>query len=151
MVSGILTTTVPEPGIPGTEQIISGLRAWQSVAGDWNGDGKTEISVYKDGMWYLDTDGSGTWNAGDRANNFGASGWVSSAGDWNGDGKIEIGVTNGQHGILTPTGMVPGIMVLTMHILSEHPGGLRLQANGVKKTIIIPVFCNIVFFYLIFY
>ena len=55
-------------------------------------------------MWYLDTDGSGTWNAGDMANNFGASGWVSSAGDWNGDGKIEIGVTNGQQWYLDSNG-----------------------------------------------
>ena len=52
----------------------------------------TRVGVYKDGTWYLDMDGSGTWNAGDRANNFGAPGWTSVPGDWNGDGKTEISV-----------------------------------------------------------
>ena len=52
----------------------------------------TKIGVYQDGMWYLDNDGSVTWNTGDRANGFGAIGWTPVLGDWNGDNKIEIGV-----------------------------------------------------------
>ncbi len=52
----------------------------------------TKIGIYKDGAWYLDNDGSGTWNAGDRANLFGAAGWTSVLGDWNSDGKSEIGI-----------------------------------------------------------
>jgi hypothetical protein len=51
-----------------------------------------KIGVYNNGVWYLDNDGSGTWNAGDRANSFGATGWTSVVGDWNGDNKAEIGV-----------------------------------------------------------
>ena len=53
---------------------------------------RQKIGVYQNGVWYIDTDGSGTWNTGDRANNFGANGWTSKTGDWNGDGKTEIGV-----------------------------------------------------------
>ena len=30
-------------------------------------------------MWYLDNDGSGTWNAGNRANMFGTGGWIPVA------------------------------------------------------------------------
>jgi hypothetical protein len=51
-----------------------------------------KIGVFQNGAWYLDNDGSGTWNTGDRANQFGASGWMSMLGDWNGDGKSEIGI-----------------------------------------------------------
>ena len=52
-----------------------------------------KIGVYKDGTWYLDSDGSGTWNAGDRANSFGSLGWTSVLGDWNGDATgTKIGV-----------------------------------------------------------
>ncbi len=53
---------------------------------------QTRVGIYKNGMWYLDNDGSGTWNAGDRATTFGAAGWTSILGDWNGDGKTEVGV-----------------------------------------------------------
>ncbi len=50
------------------------------------------IGIYQNGIWYLDNDGSGTWNTGDRANVFGSAGWTSVLGDWNGDGKTEIGI-----------------------------------------------------------
>ena len=46
----------------------------------------TNIGIYQNGVWYRDNDGSGTWNAGDQANVFGALGWTSVLGDWNGDG-----------------------------------------------------------------
>ena len=51
-----------------------------------------QTGIYQDGIWYLDLDGSGTWNAGDRVDTFGASGWTPVLGDWNGDGKTETGV-----------------------------------------------------------
>jgi hypothetical protein len=54
--------------------------------------GSSKVGLYKDGMWYLDNDGSGTWNAGDRANMFGAPGWTPVLGDWNGEGSTKIGI-----------------------------------------------------------
>jgi hypothetical protein len=68
------------------------LSGWTPIVGDWNGLGKTEIGVYKDGVWYLDTNGDGVFNAGDSVYSFGLPGWSSILGDWNGDGKTEIGV-----------------------------------------------------------
>ena len=65
------------------------------VVGDWNGDGRTEIGVKRGNLWYLDYDGSGTWNAGDRTYNFGLTSDQPVAGDWNGDGRTEIGVKRG--------------------------------------------------------
>ena len=44
------------------------------VAGDWNGDGKTEIGMYKNGTWWLDTNEDGTLDAGDAVLSFGFSG-----------------------------------------------------------------------------
>ena len=53
-----------------------------------------KIGIYQNGVWYRDNDGSGTWNAGDQANVFGALGWTSVLGDWNGDGITEEGIYN---------------------------------------------------------
>ena len=36
----------------------------------------TKIGVYQNGIWYIDNDGSGTWNADDKAYSFGAPGWT---------------------------------------------------------------------------
>ena len=56
-----------------------------------------KIGVYKDGVWYTDRNGNGTWDVVIDGNyNFGGSGWTPITGDWNGDGKVDIGVTNGQ-------------------------------------------------------
>jgi hypothetical protein len=52
------------------------------------------IGVYRDGTWYLDTDGSGTWNTGDTCASFGPAGWTAVPGDWNGDNKTEPGAYN---------------------------------------------------------
>lgn len=65
------------------------------VAGDWNGDGKSEAGFYKNGLWYLDGNGNGVWEPGtDKLYGFG---WndacvVPVTGDWNGDGRTKVGV-----------------------------------------------------------
>ena len=73
-----------------------GLVGEVPVAGDWNGDGITEIGVYLDGIWYLDANRSWEWE-GDQVDTYGVfgiglTGEVPVAGDWNGDGITEIGV-----------------------------------------------------------
>ena len=63
------------------------------VVGDWNGSGTTKIGVFRNGMWYLDTNGNNTWNAGvDAAIPFGMAGDIPVVGDWNGSGTTKIGV-----------------------------------------------------------
>ncbi|MFH1413702.1 MAG: hypothetical protein ABIG56_02535, partial [Candidatus Omnitrophota bacterium] len=63
-------------------------------AGDWNGDGLSEIGVYRPSAnkFYLDT-GDGRWQTGvDIASGtFGMAGDVPIIGDWNGDSRDEIG------------------------------------------------------------
>ena len=64
------------------------------VAGDWNGDGKDKIGVFRPdtGVFYLDYNGNRTLDSGDITTSFGMKGDEPVAGDWNGDGKDEIGV-----------------------------------------------------------
>jgi|GEM_PF-2766679 len=64
------------------------------VVGDWDGNGRDEVGVYRQGQWYFDMDGNGTWNPAIDAfkQAFGAPSDLPVAGDWNGDGKDEIGV-----------------------------------------------------------
>ena len=69
-----------------------GATGWTQLVGDWNGDGKSEIGIYKDAVWYLDYGGSGVIDANTRYYQFGAAGWTPVIGDWNGDKKDEIGV-----------------------------------------------------------
>jgi hypothetical protein len=62
------------------------------VTGDWNGDGVTEIGLFRNGNWFLDN-GDGTWNSLDDSSfRFGRAGDVPVTGDWNGDGVTEIGL-----------------------------------------------------------
>lgn len=64
-----------------------------AVTGDWNGDGITEIGVYRNGSWYLDMDGDGRWDeTKDKLVQGRAGGYLPVVGDWNGDGIDNIGV-----------------------------------------------------------
>lgn len=60
------------------------------VVGDWNGDGKATIGVYRNGTFYLRN--SNTVGYADVTFPFGQSGDQPVAGDWNGDGTDTIGV-----------------------------------------------------------
>lgn len=42
-----------------------GVATDQQVVGDWTGDGKAKIGVFRAGTWYLDANGNGAWNTGD--------------------------------------------------------------------------------------
>ena len=63
-----------------------------AVAGDWNGDGVTNIGIFHHGTWFLDMDGDGKWSKGDVRAQFGQPGDIPVVGDWTGDGVKKIGV-----------------------------------------------------------
>jgi hypothetical protein len=79
------------------------------VVGDWNGDGRTKIGLFRQGFfWILDTNGNGTFDTGDQSFAYGGiPGDVPIVGDWNGSGTSKVGIfragflwildTNGNH------------------------------------------------------
>jgi hypothetical protein len=73
------------------------------VAGDWDGDGRDEVGVFRNGQWYLDN-GNGAW---DGCGNFplhdvclpgfGVPEDQAVVGDWDGGSGDQVGVyRNGQ-------------------------------------------------------
>ena len=62
------------------------------VTGDWNGDGIHTIGIFRDGHWFLDTNGDGIWTESDEERFFGRPGDLPVVGDFNGDGIDEIGI-----------------------------------------------------------
>lgn len=77
----------------GTDRIVYfGMEDGTPVTGDWNGDGVTEIGVFRDGEWFLDLNGNGQWDEGDLWAKLGSENDRPVTGDWDGDGKTDIGI-----------------------------------------------------------
>jgi hypothetical protein len=68
------------------------------VSGDWNGNGKTKVGLFRPSTceWFLDYDGDGVWNSAvDKHYTFGGTSCIGVApvvGDWTGSGTSKIGV-----------------------------------------------------------
>lgn len=69
-----------------------GIAGAIQLAGDFNGDGRDEVALFKDGEWLLDINGNGRWDRSDLWAKLGAEGDLPVVGDWDGDGKDDIGV-----------------------------------------------------------
>ncbi len=70
--------------------MVYGVNGDTSIAGDWNGDGKDSLGIYRNGVFYLRN--SNTTGPADIVFAFGAAGDQPIAGDWDGDGIDTIGV-----------------------------------------------------------
>ena len=64
----IPTTTASGMGLNGGDSFIAlgGQTGDVPVVGDWNGDGRTKVGIYRNGFWILDTNGNGVFDAGDQ-------------------------------------------------------------------------------------
>lgn len=66
------------------------------ISGDWDGDGRTEIGVFRAngslGQFILDSNNSGTVDAQDRIITYGYGGDTPVIGDWDGNGRDQVGV-----------------------------------------------------------
>jgi hypothetical protein len=60
------------------------------LAGDWNGDGISQIGIYRNGKWQLDTNGDGRFTTADELVEFGQPGDKPVVGDWTGSGVDNI-------------------------------------------------------------
>ncbi len=79
------------------------------IVGDWTGSGKKSIGVFRSGVWLLDTNGDGMFDAGDQTVVFGQSGDLPVVGDWNGTGTIKLGLFRQGSFILDLSGHLSGI------------------------------------------
>ena len=82
----------PDPADRSTAYGPSGVTP---IVGDWNGDGRHQIGVYRaygdNGKFILDYDDNGAWAEGDRVYAYGLASDTPIVGDWNGDGRDEVG------------------------------------------------------------
>jgi hypothetical protein len=62
------------------------------VTGDWNNDGRTDIGIYRNGIWYLGTLSSTGGYLPFATLSHGGPGDVPVTGDWNNDGRADIGI-----------------------------------------------------------
>ena len=66
------------------------------VVGDWNGDGKTNIGIYRNGAWYLDKNGNGKWDGCSVDTCLATFGGLDVdkplVGDWDGNGISKVGI-----------------------------------------------------------
>ena len=84
------------------------------------------VGVHRGSMWYLDADGSQSWNVpGDSYFSFGISTDEPIVGDWNGDGDDEIGIHRGNMWYLDYDGNgqwnVPGDQYFHFGIVGDEP------------------------------
>ncbi len=67
------------------------------ITGDWNGNGTSKVGIYRpsNGLFILDSNGDGAFDAGDAVYNLGVgtqAGDVPVVGDWNGSGTTKVGL-----------------------------------------------------------
>ncbi len=102
---GIFSGTAGKPEFPGIP--FGGLPSDIPVAGDWNGDNKDDVGVFRPatGRWHLDENNHGfEWNPGLRLEwtgiQFGITGDIPIVGEWTGDNASDVGVVRGNSLIL---------------------------------------------------
>jgi len=81
-----------EGGVRAVREVVFGDADSIPVIGDWNGDGKHDLGVYRQGHFFLDLNGNGRWDDEDLWARLGDELDFPVSGDWNGDGKDDIGI-----------------------------------------------------------
>ncbi len=77
---------------PTDRKFVFGVDNGIPVTGDFNGDGNTDVGVFRHGHWYVDLNGNGKWDEGDMWARLGHRDDLPVTGDWDGDGKVDIAI-----------------------------------------------------------
>lgn len=88
----VLAASQAEKGTPATRTLVFGIRGGFPIAGDFNGDGLSEVGVFYRGEWFVDLNGNGVWDESDLWAKLGDELDRPVVGDWDGDGKDDIGI-----------------------------------------------------------
>ena len=114
------------------------------VTGDWNGDNKTDVGVFRNGTWSLDMNNNGTWDGTPTDTTFYwglQPGDIPITGDWNGNGITETGIfRNGGYWYLdmNNNGTWDGTPTDTTFYWGKLPGDIPItgdwNGNGFTKT-----------------
>ena len=88
----------------GTDRCLQiGMNGDIPLVGDWNGSGTSKVGLFRpaDGTFYLDANGTGTWEGCgvDRCLQIGLNGDIPLVGDWDGTGLSKVGVFRPSDGI----------------------------------------------------
>ncbi len=118
---------------PATDKIIVfGLKTDIPVTGDWNGDGITDIGLFRPSTasWYLDSNGNMAWNPGvDAKFAFGLATDIPVTGNWNNDVNTEVGVFRNGVWYLDADGNrawnLPNDLKFTFGLASDIPVGAQ--------------------------
>jgi serine-aspartate repeat-containing protein C/D/E len=70
------------------------------VVGDFNGDGIDDLGVYRNGTWYLDSDGNRRLDAHERVIEFGGPDGQPLVGKFDGDGSVRLAIARRQSGVI---------------------------------------------------
>jgi serine-aspartate repeat-containing protein C/D/E len=89
---GLFKLRTGEDDQPSVREIVFGVEKGIPITGDFNGDGNTDVGVFKDGSWYVDLNGNGEWDAEDMWAKLGRRDDLPITGDWDGDGKVDIAI-----------------------------------------------------------
>ncbi len=84
--------TVLNPDGTTSDLATFGVSGATPLAADFNGDGRVQVAVFRDGIWFIDLNGNGIWDEDDLWAKLGDEGDQAVAGDWDGDGKADIGI-----------------------------------------------------------
>ena len=86
----------------------------QTRPGDYNGDGKADYAVFRDGFWYILLNGGGFQGA-----QWGAAGDIAAPADYDGDGKTDLAVF--RNGIWYIQRTTAGVQVVNFGSAGDKP------------------------------
>ena len=92
-----------------TASTFYGLSTDIPIVGDWSGTGVKRIGIFRNGTWFLDTNGDGIIDAADQTVVFGQAGDIPVVGDWRGTGHIALGLYRKGSFILDYSGHLSGV------------------------------------------
>lgn len=125
--------------VPAITSIAYGVPGDILVVGDWTGSGVKRVGVFRNGVWYLDINGNGIPDAGDKTVSFGQAGDVPIVGDWTGSGQIKLGLYRAGTFILDLSGHLSGVptgqadATFSFGLASDIPVAGDWNASGATK------------------